>query len=155
MKGYDKRIDRNWIEHAMPDNFRRAKSLLMAPTVLIALTIVIIIFTPRLTRIHAGLFALKPAFGNHPTTHPSTSAFPVWVSPSLSRVGQTDAPGTTSSITLSGARGETVDTQVIVQGTSGGLSNLNLTASALTAPGGARNPPSPPPLFRQYPLSLT
>ncbi len=155
MKGYDKRIDRNGIEHAMAENFRRAKSLLMAPTVLIALTIIIIIFSPRLTRIHAGLSALASSFGNHPATLPSTSAFPVWVSPSLARVGQTDAPGTASSITLSGARGETVDTQVIVQGPSGGLSNLNLSASTLTGPGGASIPASSLTLFREYYISVT
>jgi len=38
----------------------------------------------------------------------------VWVAPSLVRVGPTDAPGTTSYINLSSARGETVDTQIIV-----------------------------------------
>jgi len=46
----------------------------------------------------------------------TAQSFPVWVAPSLVRVGRTDAAGTASSITLSGARGETVDTQVIVQG---------------------------------------
>ena len=38
-----------------------------------------------------------------------SASFPVWVSPSLFRVGQTDAPGTVSGITLSSARGETVE----------------------------------------------
>jgi hypothetical protein len=85
----------------------------------------------------------------------SSAAFPVWVSPGLSRVGQTDAPGTTSSINLSGARGETVDTQVVLQGPAGGLSNVNLSASALTGPGGATIPASNVTLYREYYLSVT
>ncbi|HKW89259.1 MAG TPA: hypothetical protein VJN21_10945, partial [Candidatus Acidoferrales bacterium] len=48
---------------------------------------------------------------------------PIWVMSSLVRVGQSDAPGTTSSITLSGARGETVDSQVIVHAPAGGLTH--------------------------------
>src|SRR5437899_8227094 len=47
------------------------------------------------------------------------SAFPVWVAPGLARVGQIDPPGTSSSVSLYGARGETVDAQVIVQAPSG------------------------------------
>jgi hypothetical protein len=82
-------------------------------------------------------------------------AFSVWVMPSLQRVGQTDAPGTTSSISLSGARGETVDTQVIVQGPAGGLTNVNLSASALTGPGGVTIPASGVTLYREHYLTVT
>jgi len=64
----------------------------------------------------------------------SGQAFHAWVSPRLVRVGQTAAPGTTTSITLSSARGETVAAQVIVQAPSGGLTNVNVTASPLTGP---------------------
>ncbi len=86
---------------------------------------------------------------------PTTSAFPVWVSPSLVRVGMSDAPGTTSSISLSSARGETVDTQVIVQGPSGGLTNVNVSASAFTGPGGATIPAASATLFREYYLTVS
>jgi Domain of unknown function (DUF4091)/Immunoglobulin domain/Immunoglobulin I-set domain len=82
-------------------------------------------------------------------------AFPVWVMPGLQRVGQTDAPGMTSSISLSGARGETVDTQVIVQGPAGGLTNVNMSASALTGPGGATIPASSVTLYREYYITVT
>jgi len=85
----------------------------------------------------------------------SPTAFPVWVSPSLSRVGQADVPGTTSSISLSGARGETVDTQVVVQAPAGGLTNVNLSASALTGPGGATIPASSITLYREHYVSVT
>ncbi len=81
--------------------------------------------------------------------------FTAWVASSLDRVGKTDAAGTTSSISLSGARGETVDTQIVVQGPSSGLTNVNLSASALTGPGGATIPASDITLYREYYLSVT
>src|SRR3979411_129891 len=85
----------------------------------------------------------------------SGAAFPVWVVSGLARVGNTDAAGTTSSINLSSARGETVDTQVIVRAPAGGLSNVNLSASALTGPGNATIPASNVTLYREYYLSVT
>jgi hypothetical protein len=84
-----------------------------------------------------------------------TAAFPVWVMSSLVRVGKTDAPGTTSAIALSSARGETVDTQVIVQAPTSGLTNVNLSASALTGPGGATIPASNLTLYREYYITVT
>jgi len=85
----------------------------------------------------------------------SSAAFAVWVSPSLVRVGQTDAPGATSSISLSGARGETVDTQIDVQGPAGGLTNVNLSASALIGPGGSTIPASSLTLYREHYITVT
>ena len=81
--------------------------------------------------------------------------FTAWVASSLDRVGKTDAAGTTSSISLSGARGETVDTQIVVQGPSSGLTNVNVSASALTGPGGATIPASDITLYREYYISVT
>ncbi len=111
--------------------FRHAKSLPLAAAVLVLLTIFIA------------------------ASQSLSAPFPVWVSPSLIRVGQTDAPGTTSSISLSGARGETVDTQVIVQAPAGGLSNVNVSASVLTGPGGATIPASSVNLYREYYITVT
>ena len=85
----------------------------------------------------------------------SGATFPVWVAPRLVRVGQTDAPGTTTSINLSSARGETVAAQVIVQAPSGGLTNVNVTASALTGPGGATIAASNVTLYREYYITVT
>ena len=81
--------------------------------------------------------------------------FTVWVAPSLERVGTTDAPGALSSIALFGARGETVDTQVVVQGPAGGLSNVNVSATALTGPGGVTIAASNVTLYREYYLAVT
>jgi hypothetical protein len=70
-------------------------------------------------------------------------------------VGLTDAQGTTTSVSLYGARGETVDTQVIVQGPAGGLTNVNVTASALTGPGGVTIPAASLTLYREYYITVT
>jgi len=111
--------------------FRRAKGLPLALGVLVGLMIFI-------------------------TASQSLSApFPVWVSPGLIRVGQTDAPGTTSTVALFGARGETVDTQVIVQAPANGLTNVNVNVSALAGPGGATIPSSNMTLYREHYLTVT
>ena len=79
-----------------------------------------------------------------------SAPFPVWVESGLVRVGKTEEPATTSVINLSGARGETVDVQVIVQAPASGLSNMNVTASALIGPGGATIPSSNLTLYREH-----
>jgi len=83
------------------------------------------------------------------------AAFSTWVSPSLTRVGTTDGPGAVSSIALFGARGETVDTQVVVQGPAGGLTNVNVSATALTGPNGVTIPASSVTLYREYYITVT
>src|SRR6266481_1094196 len=60
-----------------------------------------------------------------------------------------------TNIDLSGARGETVDTQVVVQGPAGGLTNVNVGASALTGPNGATIPAASVTLYREYYLAVT
>ena len=114
-----------------PWTFRHAKGLPLAAMVLVGLVIFI-------------------------TASQSSSApFPVWVFPGLIRVGQTDAPGRTSTIALSSARGETVDTQVIVQAPAKGLTNVNVSASALTGPSGATIPASSITLYREHYITVT
>jgi hypothetical protein len=84
-----------------------------------------------------------------------SASFPYWVMSGLDRVGKTDTRGTNSSISLSGARGETVDSQIVVQGPSGGLTNVNVSASALTGPNGATIPASSVVLYREYYITVT
>lgn len=120
-------------------------------------------FSPSSTVSSTGSVTISSNATNSPTkitlsgtgVQPATAAFLVWVSPSLVRVGKTDAPGTTASISLSAARGETVDTQVVVQGVGSGLSNVNLSASALTGPNGAVIPGSKIVLYREHYISVT
>ena len=85
----------------------------------------------------------------------SGQALTVWVSSSLVRVGQTDAPGTTSSINLYSGRGETAASQVVVQAPAGGLTNVNLSVSTLTGPNGATIPASSVTLYREYYVTVT
>jgi len=160
---YDKPSGRNG-ELVARGTFRHVKGLLFAAAVLVVLTI-LIVFNMPMTRIHAGPVAVAPSITTQPTVGTATSsaatltdtssAFTVWAESSLVRVGKTAPPGTTSFISLSGARGETVDTQVIVHAPAGGLTNVNLSASALTGPGGASIAASSVTLYREYYVSVT
>src|SRR6266850_8521960 len=152
---YDKPSGRNG-ELVARGTFRHVKGLLFAAAVLVVLTI-LIVFNMPMTRIHAGPVAVAPSITTQPSskTVTASSAFTVWAESSLVRVGKTAPPGTTSFISLSGARGETVDTQVIVHAPAGGLTNVNLSASALTGPGGASIAASSVTLYREYYVSVT
>ena len=117
-------------------------------------------FAPTATGSVTGGVSIVSNATNSPATISMTgtgvqSNFTTWVSPSLVRVGQTDSPGTLSSIALSGARGETVDTQVVVHGPAGGLTNVNVSATALTGPNGVTIPASNVTLYREYYLTVT
>jgi hypothetical protein len=117
-------------------------------------------FAPAATGSVTGSVTVTSNATNSPATIAMSgtgvqSNFSTWVAPSLTRVGKTDAPGTLSNITLSGARGETVDTQVVVQGPAGGLTNINVTATALKGPNGVTIPVSNVTLYREYYLSVT
>jgi hypothetical protein len=119
-----------------------------------------VIFAPTSTGGVTGGVTVASNATNSPATISMTgtgvqSNFSTWVSPSLVRVGQTDAPGTLSSIALFGARGETVDTQVVVQGPGGGLTNVNVSSTALTGPNGVTIPASNVTLYREYYLTVT
>src|ERR1700680_5097784 len=102
---------RSSVENRVCATFRSIKVL---PSLVVAVVMLAIFMTFNLwvARMQAGPAAL--AIHTLPPSQTPGSAFPVWVSPSLTRVGKNDAPGSASSITLSSARGETVDTQVIV-----------------------------------------
>jgi Domain of unknown function (DUF4091) len=86
----------------------------------------------------------------------SDTPMTVWVAPSLVRVGQTDAPGNVNSINLSGARGEYVDTQIIVTAPSNAtITGVNLTLSDLLGPNGAVIVQSNYSLYREYYVSFS
>jgi Domain of unknown function (DUF4091) len=85
----------------------------------------------------------------------SAAAFHVWVASGLVRVGKTEAPGKVSSIDVFGARGEIVDAQIIVHAPPSGLTNVNVSASDLTAPDGGTIPASNITLYREYYVTVT
>jgi len=72
-----------------------------------------------------------------PACRSQTAGPTVWVSDSLTRIGETDSPTNANSVALSGARGEYLDFQIIVTAPSGGLTNVSLSASQLVGPNGS------------------
>jgi Domain of unknown function (DUF4091) len=74
----------------------------------------------------------------------------VWVVGSMPRIGQFDAPATASSISLYAAKGEAESLQVVVGAPASGLSQVNLTASDLTGPGGATISKQNLTFYREY-----
>src|SRR5260370_4170782 len=74
----------------------------------------------------------------------------VWVAGSMPRIGPSDAPGSASSISLYAAKGEAESFQVVVRAPSSGLSNVNLSASNLVAPGGATISQQSLTFYREY-----
>ncbi len=74
----------------------------------------------------------------------------VWVARSLQRIGPDDAPGSNLQAQLSAARGEYESFQIVVRAPgSAALSNVNVSVSDLTGPGGAVIPRRNLSLFRE------
>ncbi len=59
----------------------------------------------------------------------------VWTAPSLHRVGMSEAAGSATEINLSAARNEDQSFQIVTNGASNGLSNVNVKISDLEGPG--------------------
>ena len=59
----------------------------------------------------------------------------VWTAPSLHRVGMSDAAGAGTEVNLSAARAEYQSFQIVANGASNGLSNVNVKISDLEGPG--------------------
>lgn len=79
----------------------------------------------------------------------------VWIAPSLQRVGKTDALGTGTQAKVYAGRGEYESFQIVVHAPSSGLSNVNVSVSDLTGPGGAVIPKTNISLFREYYVTVT
>jgi hypothetical protein len=73
----------------------------------------------------------------------------VWIAPSLHRVGLSDAAGDTQRVRISAARGEYESFQIVVNGASGGLSNVNVSVSDLEGPAGQVIPRTNFTLYRE------
>jgi hypothetical protein len=128
------------------------QGLLLAAAVLVILP-TFVMFMTSATRIQPGHAGLEINLV-HGQRGESETPITVWVAPSLVRIGPTDAPGTAASISLSGARGETVDSQVVVTAPAGSsLTAVNVSASTLKGPGGATIAASNITLFREYYLT--
>ena len=79
----------------------------------------------------------------------------VWTTSSLTRVGESDAPGPSTSIEIWAARGEHESFQIVVRPPSGSLSDVNVTMSDLTGPGGQQIPRSAFVLYREHYVTVS
>ena len=135
-------ILRGWERRMATNNFRQIRVLVYAMVgILVLLTFRTVAAKLKRTRGSAPAAAAAP--------------FPVWVESGLLRVGQTDAPENVPSIALAGAHGETVDAQIVVRAPVGGLTNVNLTTSPLSGPGGVSIPASNVILYREYYVTVS
>jgi len=73
----------------------------------------------------------------------------VWSARSLDRVGMSDAAGGNKEVSLSAARDEYESFQIVVNGASSGLSNVNVKVSDLDGPGGQTIPKTAFTLYRE------
>src|SRR5262249_20269583 len=60
----------------------------------------------------------------------------VFTAPSMTRVGMSDAPGNSTDVKISAARGENESFQIVANGAGSGLTNVNVTLSDLKGPDG-------------------
>ena len=80
----------------------------------------------------------------------------VWTAPSMHRVGMTDAAaGNSAEVRLAAARGEYESFQIVANGSSKGLSNVNVTVSDLQGPNGQVIPKGNFSLYREKYMKVT
>ena len=79
----------------------------------------------------------------------------VWTAPSMHRVGMSEAAGSGSEVSLSAARGEYESFQIVANGASNGLGNVNVTVSDLQGPGGQVIPRTNFTLYREKYMHVT
>jgi Domain of unknown function (DUF4091) len=92
------------------------------------------------------------AFSALPAAHGSPI---VWTAPSLRRVGMSDAAGSSADVSLSAARDEYLSFQIVANGASTGLDNVNVTVSDLRGPGGQIIPRTNFTLYREKYMHVT
>ena len=73
----------------------------------------------------------------------------VWIAPSLHRVGMSDPAGDNQGVRISAARGESESFQIVVNGASSGLRNVNVSLSDLEGPSGQVIPRTNFTLYRE------
>lgn len=87
---------------------------------------------------------------------PAAQATPVvWTAHSLHRVGMSEAPTEDSEARLAAARGETGSFQIVANGATAGLTNVNVTVSDLRGPGGQIIPRRDFTLYREKYMQVT
>src|SRR5712692_810521 len=85
------------------------------------------------TNVFAAVLAFSASFAALATTHNGPV---VWTAPSLHRVVMSDPAGNGAKVILSAARDEYQSFQIVVNGASQGLNNVDVKISDLAGPGG-------------------
>ncbi len=79
----------------------------------------------------------------------------VWTAPSMHRVGMSEAAGNAADVNLSAARGEYESFQIVTNGATKGLGNVNVTVSDLQGPAGQTIPKTNFTLYREKYMHVT
>jgi Domain of unknown function (DUF4091) len=79
----------------------------------------------------------------------------VWTAPSMHRVGMSEAAAGGSEVSISAARGEYESFQIVANGASKGLGNVNVTISDLQGPGAQVIPHTSFTLYREKYMHVT
>jgi hypothetical protein len=79
----------------------------------------------------------------------------VWTAPSMHRVGMSEAAGSGAEVSLIAARGEYESFQIIANGATKGLGNVNVTVSDLQGPAGQTIPKTNFTLYREKYMHVT
>ncbi|MGA7236027.1 MAG: glycoside hydrolase domain-containing protein [Bryobacteraceae bacterium] len=79
----------------------------------------------------------------------------VWTAPSMHRVGMSEAAGNAADVNLSAARGEYESFQIVTNGATKGLGNVNVTVSDLQGPAGQTIPKTNFTLYREKYMRVT
>src|ERR1700756_5639019 len=86
------------------------------------------------TNLFAAVLVFSASFAALATTH--NGPVVVWTAPSLHRVGMSDPAGNGANVSLSAARDEYQSFQIVVNGASQGLNNVDVKISDLVGPVG-------------------
>jgi hypothetical protein len=100
----------------------------------------------------SAFLVFSAAFSTVATAHGNPV---VWTAPSMHRVGMSEAAGSGSEVSLSAARGEYESFQIVANGASNGLGNVNVTISDMQGPGGQVIPRSNFTLYREKYMHVT
>ena len=79
----------------------------------------------------------------------------VWTAPSMHRVGMSEAAGSGAEVSLTAARGEYESFQIVTNGATKGLGNVNVTVSDLHGPAGQTIPKTSFTLYREKYMHVT
>jgi hypothetical protein len=103
----------------------------------------------------SALLVFSTAFSSLSMAQANPGNPAVWTAPSMQRVGMTDPAGSVSDVSLAAARGEYESFQIVANGATKGLGNVNVTVSDLQGPDGKVIPHGNFTLYREKYMHVT